>query len=86
MMASMKLTVEISMYPLHEDFVPRIRAFIERLNSYTDIEVTTFPTATIMVGDYDVVMDALKDALHWSQQQFGRTVFVTKFITDYEAH
>lgn len=82
----MKLTVEISMYPLREDFVPPIRAFIEKLNSYVGLQVSTFATATIVVGEHDVVMDALGDALRWSQQQFGRTVFVTKFITGYEAN
>ena len=30
------------------------------------------------------VMDALKDALGWSYREFGKCVFVTKFITGYD--
>jgi uncharacterized protein YqgV (UPF0045/DUF77 family) len=80
-----RLTVEISMYPLAEAFVPPIRAFIERLNGYDGLRVSTYPTCTVVVGEHAVVMDALHDALAWSQREFGRCVFVTKFITGYDA-
>ena len=79
----MKLTAEISMYPLQDDYIPPIRAVIEKLNSSTDIEVNTFATATILSGDFDTVMAAIKDTLAWSQAQHGRAVFVTKFIPGY---
>jgi uncharacterized protein YqgV (UPF0045/DUF77 family) len=81
----MMLTVEISMYPLADNYLEPIRAFIGRLNTYADLRVTTYPTATVLVGEHAAVMAALGDALTWSQQQFGKSVFVTKFITDYEA-
>jgi uncharacterized protein YqgV (UPF0045/DUF77 family) len=82
---AMKLTVDISMYPLAENYLEPIRAFITQLNSYPGLQVNTYPTATVLVGEHDVVMDAIKDALCWSQSQFGTSVFVTKFITGYEA-
>lgn len=81
----MKLTAEISMYPMAENFIEPIRAFIQQLNVYDEIQVTTYPTATVLVGEHEVLMDALKDALGWSQTNFGTSVFVTKFITGYEA-
>ena len=81
----MKLTVEISMYPLAEEFVPPIRAFIEHLGGYAGLRATTYPTCTVLVGEHAVVMDALRDALAWSQRRFGMCVFVTKFITGYDA-
>ena len=81
----MKLTVEISMYPLAEDYLGPIRAFIGQLNTYEGLQVTTYPTATVLVGEHDLLMDAIKDALSWSQREFGMSVFVTKFITGYEA-
>lgn len=81
----MKMTAEISMYPLREDFIPPIRGFIQQLNAYEGLQVTTYPTCTVLVGEAAVLMDALKDALAWSQGEYGRSVFITKFITGYEA-
>ena len=81
----MKLTVEISMYPLADNYLDPIRSFIEQLNSYPGLQVSTYPTATVLVGEHDALMDAIKDALAWSQSRFGTSVFVTKFITGYEA-
>jgi uncharacterized protein YqgV (UPF0045/DUF77 family) len=81
----MKLTVEISMYPLAANYLEPIRAFIAQLNSYEGIQVSTYPTATVLVGDHDVVMEAFRHALRWSQETFGMCVFVSKFITGYEA-
>ena len=80
----MQLTVEISMYPFAENYLGPIRAFIAQLNSYDALQVDTYPTATVLVGEHDVLMDALKHALRWSQLEFGTSVFVTKFITGYE--
>lgn len=80
----MKLTAEISMYPLNEDFIPPIDAVIEKLNSFPSIQVNTFATATTLIGDYDTVMDALKETLAWSHEKHGKAVFVTKLIPGYE--
>ena len=37
----MKLTVEISKYPLHQDYIPFIKGFIDRLNEYDNLKVIT---------------------------------------------
>ena len=55
----MILTAEISLYPNNQDFIPPIDSFIARLNSYDGVKVQTFPTATIVQGEYDLVMDIL---------------------------
>ena len=81
----MMLTVEISMYPFADNYLDPIRSFIAQLNSYPGLQVSTYPTATVLVGEHDKLMDAIKDALAWSQSRFGTSVFVTKFITGYEA-
>jgi len=81
----MKMTAEISMYPLREDFIPPIDAVIEKLNSFGDLEVRTFATATTLVGEYKAVMDAIGSTIAWSHEQFGTAVFVTKLIPGYDA-
>ena len=81
----MLLSAEISMYPLAERYIPPIDGFIEKLNSYADLTVQTFPTCTVIVGEQGSVVDALKDAMAWSHEKQGKAVFVTKFIHDYEA-
>ena len=81
----MILTIEISLYPNNENFIPPIDSFIARLNSYGGVKVKTFPTATIVQGEYDLVMNILKTAMKPHREQHGMGVFVTKFIPGYEA-
>lgn len=81
----MNITAEMSMYPLRDDFIPPIKAVIDKLNSFKDIKVETFATATTLSGDYDAVMDAIKQTLAWSHAEFGTAVFVCKLIPGYDA-
>jgi uncharacterized protein YqgV (UPF0045/DUF77 family) len=81
----MILTAEISLYPNNENFIPPIDSFISRLNSYAGVKVKTFPTATIVQGEYDLVMDILKAEMKPHREQHGMGIFVTKFIPGYEA-
>lgn len=81
----MKLSAEITLYPLQDDYLPAIKGTIDKLNSYSNITVNTFPTATILVGDYQIVMSAIQEVVAWSYTTFGKCIFITKFIPDYEA-
>ena len=81
----MMLTAEITLYPNHENFIPPIDSFIARLNSYKEVQVQTFPTATIVMGEYDRVMNILKVEMKAHREEHGMGVFVTKFIPGYEA-
>lgn len=77
----MKLSVEISKYPLSEtDFVAAIKDFIQRLNQYDDIKVETNVMSTQVFGDYDRVMAIMTKELKTSFEQFGTSVFVCKFV------
>lgn len=76
----MKLSVEISNYPLTEDYIPAIQDFIDRLNAHHELEVMTNTMSTQVFGDYDVVMDVMKKEIRQSYKQFGRSIFVCKFI------
>jgi uncharacterized protein YqgV (UPF0045/DUF77 family) len=80
MRKAMQLSAEISMYPLKDEYIPSIRAFIERLNSHSGLRVITNTMSTQVFGEYDLLMDLLKIEMRKSYEQFGRVIFVCKFI------
>lgn len=81
----MQLSVELTLYPLQDEYLDIIRQVIAKLNAFENIEINTFPTATILVGEYDKVMSALNETIAWSYNTFGKCVFVAKFLPGYEA-
>lgn len=81
----MKLSVELTLYPLKEDYRDIIRQTVARLNACENVKVRTFPTATILVGDYDKVMALVDDTMRWTYEQYGKCVFIAKFLPGYEA-
>ena len=87
----MQLTVDISMYPLKDDFITPITWFIERVAAYPNIRRKTNALATQLTGPYDEVMDMLKVEMKASHAEFGQAIFVCKFLNgkfelDYQDH
>lgn len=78
----MQLSVEISKYPLADNYLEAIKDFIHRLNQYSGITVQTNVMSTQVFGDYDKLMEVITKELKVSYQQFGTCVFVCKFIPD----
>ena len=76
----MKLSVEISMYPLKDEYIPVIKNFIDRVNIHEGLNVITNTMSTQIFGDYDVVMDVMREEMRRSFEEFGRAIFVCKFI------
>ena len=75
----MKTSVEISYYPLNDDFVPPIREFIHRLNQHKGIVAKTNGMSTQVFGDYADVMGALTKEIEKSFD-IPHSVFVMKII------
>jgi uncharacterized protein YqgV (UPF0045/DUF77 family) len=75
----MKTSVEISYYPLNQEFVPPIREFIDRINTYQGLKAITNGMSTQIFGEYDIVMEALTKEI---RQSFNNphSVFVMKVI------
>ena len=59
----MRISVEMSLYPLKDDYVPHIHAFIESLNGYEGLSVNTNALSTQVHGEYDLVMQAITESL-----------------------
>ena len=81
----MKLTVEISMYPLQDDYIVPIKGIIDRFNSYSDIKVKTVPTCTLLTGEYDRLMEIMAVEIKHCFDTYGKAVYVAKFLPGMEA-
>ncbi|PRO73760.1 hypothetical protein C6Y40_10170 [Alteromonas alba] len=76
----MQVMVELSLYPLVNDYIGPIKAFIERLNSYSNLTVITCSTSTQVHGDYTEVMQVLGAEMQRTHEEVGQAVFVAKFL------
>lgn len=81
----MKLSAELTLYPLQDYYLDIIKATIDKINSYPDVEVSTVPTATIIVGEYQDVMTVINEVVAWSFETYGKCVFIAKFLPGYNA-
>ncbi|MBL52597.1 MAG: hypothetical protein GY923_09945 [Aestuariibacter sp.] len=76
----MQVMVELSLYPLVNEFIPPIKNFIERLNSHQALTVTTCSTSTQVTGDYQTVMQILGTEMQRVHEEVGQAIFVAKFL------
>jgi uncharacterized protein YqgV (UPF0045/DUF77 family) len=76
----MKLVVEISLYPLKEQYIEPIQTFIDRLNGFSELNVSTSATSTIVGGDYLPTMKILAEEMLRVHQEIGQAIFVCKFL------
>ena len=81
----MIVTVDVSMYPNREEFIPPIRGFIEKINTIPGLTVETFPTSTVVQGEYQLAMQAVQDTIAACREEYGMAVYVMKVIPGYEA-
>lgn len=76
----MEVSVEISMYPLKEEFELPILEFIAHLKSCQGFETRVNETSTHLFGDMDQIFDALKSGMKASWLKYQKTVFVMKVL------
>lgn len=75
----MKITVDISLYPLNENFIQHVKAFIAKLKSYKELSVLSNNVSTQISGEYDYVMQALNYEIKNVFEEV-RSVLVMKFL------
>jgi len=75
----MKVSIDISYYPLKVEYIPPIKDFIARLNKYEGIVVQTNGMSTQVFGEYFEVMKVLTDEIYKSFE-IPHSVFVMKVI------
>jgi len=76
----MRTAVEISMYPLAGEYIPPIQAFIDRLNTYAELQVLTNTLSTQIWGELDRVMAILAEEMRRSATSGPQLIFVMKVL------
>ncbi len=76
----MKISIDISMYPLQEAYCQPIIDFIERVEQLPNITIQRNAMSTQLFGDYRPVMDALDSEILKVLKEIPETVFVIKLI------
>lgn len=76
----MEIGVEISLYPLHQQYIPPIQEFIDRLNAKSGLRVVTNSMSTQVFGDYELVMQTLVRELRVTFEANDKAIFVMKVL------
>ena len=76
----MQVSVDISLYPLHQDYIPQIDAFIHLLNQEPNVQVVTNALSTQLYGEYETVMGLLARAMGDHMAIHDDSVFSIKVL------
>ena len=76
----MEIGVEISLYPLHQQYIAPIQDFIDRLNADQRLRVVTNSMSTQVFGEYAAVMQTLVRELRVTFEGNDKAVFVMKVL------
>ena len=85
----MKISVELTLSPLQDDYEPAIIDFIKRLRN-SGLTVLENPLSTQVFGDYDTVMNLLQKEMKIALEAVERGLLYIKIVksdrSDYEPH
>lgn len=75
----MKTSIDISYYPLNEEYKSPIKKFIAELQTCEDITVKPNSMSTQVFGDYDTAMAAVTRSIK-NAMELPHSVFVLKMM------
>ncbi|RIV44313.1 YkoF family thiamine/hydroxymethylpyrimidine-binding protein [Flagellimonas pelagia] len=85
----MKISAELTLTPLQDDFEPPIIAFIKKLRA-SGLTVLENPLSTQVYGDYEKVMELLQSEIKEAFENLDHVVLTMKLVksdrSDYEPH
>jgi uncharacterized protein YqgV (UPF0045/DUF77 family) len=73
----MTSTIEISLYPLRDDYPSHVIRFLSMLKTMPEVEITTNGMSTIIIGEYAALWKNL-GALVEEEMALGSSLFVMK--------
>jgi uncharacterized protein YqgV (UPF0045/DUF77 family) len=85
----MKISVELTLTPLQDDFEPPVINFIKNLRA-SGLTVLENPLSTQVFGDYDAVMELLQKEMKIALSAIENGIMLLKIVktdrSDYEPH
>lgn len=82
----MRASIDISLYPLAEDYAPAVKDFIDRLErgarELTDCHVVRGDLSTQIFGAFPDLLRLLADEIPASWAHWGKGAFVLKVLRD----
>ncbi len=78
----MEITVEISFYPLHQDFGHQVISFIHDLKEKPGIQLRTNAMSTQIMGSFGVVMPALTQVIEKNLHDGLKAALVLKIFNE----
>ena len=76
----MKISVEVSLYPLADGYLDIIKSTVNRLAEAKDIKVKTNAMSTQLTGEFESIMSLLQSEILQTFQKTNKAVFVCKFL------
>ncbi len=76
----MRISVDISLYPLNENYVEPILNFIDKLEQNANLIVKRNSLSTQIFGEYRDVMDCLDSEIEAVFASLPESVFVLKLV------
>lgn len=76
----MQLTAELSLYPLHQNYIEIVLSFIAELEQHPSLTVRRNAMSTQISGEATLVLHVIHNALNTSFERFGKQVLTAKFI------
>jgi uncharacterized protein YqgV (UPF0045/DUF77 family) len=73
----MTSTIEISLYPLRDDYPSHVLRFLTQLEAIPDLEIITNGMSTIIIGDYSTLWKQLGELME-KELVNGYSLFVMK--------
>ena len=73
----MTSTIEISLYPLRDDYPSHVIRFLSKLKTIPDVEINTNGMSTIIIGEYGALWKNL-GILMEEEMASGSSLFVMK--------
>lgn len=76
----MQASIEISMYPLLDDYCQPIIDFIDRLETHKEVRVARNAMSTQVFGEFRTLMSMMTEEVETVLANEPKTVFVIKLI------
>lgn len=76
----MRISLELSLYPLDDNFLSIIKDIVEKLNADSEVKCMTNNMSTQVFGEYEAVMSLFDRILKYAFETYGKQVFVAKFL------